>query len=536
MKERKLNIEKMFEVLFFVLLVIQVSILLWFNLKKIPYMLDADAADAFYHMVQIVKNGTLDIPNWHHTTTLEIDSALLFALPIYMLSGNLFVSIGMANLFIIALYISVIGAIMHYANVNRVFIWMTLCFIFNPWSFGMLDYINMLFFGASQYSIKALLPLLAVLISILFTQYAHLTKKGRIFAYLTGIMYMALLFITSMSTGSYVILCGILPVMLSMILDFILRGTVEGKYKIPRFAFFVLSMIVFLAGYLVYKKMFELPSKYNMNLTKMDDYESLIKACFMGIFQLFGAVTNEPVKGLSLEGIYYCCKKAVVVFLLIASFSQILDIFRKKHKEWIKRTLNVTFLFNFILLMIYDTRFSGVQALEYRYLIIGIVPLIVFAGILLSDWKTNWNSFQRYSIYAICGILLIICMVGNNRQLFNNLDKSTYAMEITNYINEIPVESVIFVNDENTANLCRALDTKHKYGAFNSEEQKMYLSICSYKDEETGQYYGKNNAIAIVTNTNLTDYLSEDVSVHYTKVGTVKWYDIYVSDQKAIYL
>ena len=530
MKKGELKLEKLFQYAFLGLLILQIAILFYFNMVRLPHMIDADSADAYYHMVQIVKNGTLNIPNWNHTTTLEIDSALLFAIPIYAITKNLFLSIGIANMCIIALYISVISTIMYYAKVKRTYIFMTLCFILTPWSFGMLEYVNMLFFGASQYAIKTLVPLLAVLVSILFTRYGELPKQGKLLAQLTGILYLALLFVTSLSTGSYVILCGIFPVILSLLLDFWLRGTIEGKYKIPRLIFFVVSIFVFMLGYKLYHDTFLLPSKYNMNLTRTDDLESMVKACFAGVFQVFGAISNEEIKGMSMEGIYYCLKKVVVCFLLIVSITNILQIFQKKEKTWIKRTLNCVFVFNFLLLLVYDTRFTGIEQLEYRYLLIGVIPLMVFAGILINDWSPKWNAFQEYSIYVICGIVLIGCMIGNNLTVYAQKDKTTYAIEVCDYIQNLDVDSLIFINDENTANLCRALDTEHRFGAFDATEQQMELSICSYLNENDPAFYGEKNALAVVTGTSLTDHISAEAATHYTQVGTVRWYDIYVSD------
>ena len=118
MKE-KLGFNKVAEWLFFGLLVIQVGYIVYFNLSDIRYSLDYDAANTFYHFMEVIKNGTLKLEDWNHTTTLELDGAFLFAVPLYYITNDIFLSVGIGNIILMILYIFVIYRIMHYAGVNH---------------------------------------------------------------------------------------------------------------------------------------------------------------------------------------------------------------------------------------------------------------------------------------------------------------------------------------------------------------------------------------------------------------------------------
>jgi len=52
----------------------------------------------------------------------------------------------------------------------------------------------------------------------------------------------------------------------------------------------------------------------------------------------------------------------------------------------------------------------------------------------------------------------------------------------------------------------------------------------NYMDYTSSSNFSQNNIVLTVTGTNLTDYLSQDVAATYTKIGTIRWFDIYYSD------
>lgn len=79
------------------LLCIQIFLLLFYNLRDTRTLINADAASAIYHFMEVIDNGTLNLPDWNHTTTLELDSAFLFAVPLYYVTHDMFLAMGLAN-------------------------------------------------------------------------------------------------------------------------------------------------------------------------------------------------------------------------------------------------------------------------------------------------------------------------------------------------------------------------------------------------------------------------------------------------------
>ena len=113
---------KSIEYLFLFLLICQVGGLIFFNLSDIRCSLDLDAASAIYHYMEVIKNRTLRLPDWNHTTTLELDGSFMLAVPIYFLIKNIFLSIGIANIIMACLYLFVVYRILYHANIKKTYI------------------------------------------------------------------------------------------------------------------------------------------------------------------------------------------------------------------------------------------------------------------------------------------------------------------------------------------------------------------------------------------------------------------------------
>ena len=91
MPEGRINMEhkknfgfyKIMEYLFLAVLLITGGSVVYFNLSDIRCSLDLDFANTIYHYMEVIKQRTMMLPNWHHTTSLEWDGTMLFAFPLY---------------------------------------------------------------------------------------------------------------------------------------------------------------------------------------------------------------------------------------------------------------------------------------------------------------------------------------------------------------------------------------------------------------------------------------------------------------------
>lgn len=527
--------EKIVEYLFLGLLLFVGGSIIYFNLSDIRCSLDPDFANTIYHYTEVIKQGTLNLPNWYHTTTLELDGTMLFALPLYFVTKNLFTAVGISNILIMLIYVVVIGRLLHLYHVDRIFIYVTLVLILTPYEYGMLDYFNMMFYGGACYSIKTIVPILLLLVMNLLHNETYKNKWGKIELAAFIVIYLYLLFATAFSSGIYVVMCGILPIFVWMILEMFLEGSPEFVLKKRVCGLWFATILTFGVGYLFYKKYYTGISRTNMNLTNMGDFADNFKACIRGIYELLGAITIKDVPVLSSEGIVLCVKMIMVTAFLAALFFNYFK-FSNKDKEQkkagmcLKNYLAFIFVWTFMVIFIADMRFTGNNYTEYRYFTIGVVPLIILFGIQLNCLKNNFNDFQKKAAYVILFLSCVIVAYGNHNNVVQKWDRSTYAVEFTEYVDTLGVESVIFLVDGDSQSICRGIDNVHKYGCFKPETQTLYMPICSYYDSVYGSYYGGKHALAAIEGTDLFQCMPAEIASQYVKVDKFKWFDIYISE------
>lgn len=531
----KIKFYKVMEYLFLAMLLFVGGSIAYFNFSDIRCSLDPDFANTIYHYTEVIKQGTLNLPNWFHTTSLELDGTMLFAVPLYFVTKNLFTAIGSANILIMLLYVVVIGRLLHLYKVDKLFIYLTLILVLTPYEYGMLDYFNMMFYGGACYAIKTIVPILLLLVMSLLHKEIYKDKMGKIELVAFGGVYLYLLFATAFSTGIFVVLCGILPIFVWMILEMFIQGSSEYVLKKRIWGVWAITAMVFIVGYLLHNKVYTATSRTNMNLTNMGDFADNFKACTRGVFELLGAITLKDVPVLSVDGIILCVKMVFVSAFLVSLFFNYFK-FSNTDKEQktvgihLKNYLAFMFVWTYMVMFIADMRFPGNDYTEYRYFLIGIVPLIVLFGIQLNSLSKIFNEFQKKLAYIVLLVACIILVYGNNKNVMEKWDRSTYAVEFTEYVDTLDVESVIFVLDVDSAVMCKGIDNEQKYGAYLPETQLLYIGICSYYDSAYGEYYGERHALAAIEGTDLYQCMPAEIADQYVKVDKFKWFDIYISE------
>lgn len=538
MKKQILNgnsFEGIIEYLFLALLVLVGGSIAYFNLSDIRCSLDPDFANTIYHYTEVIKHGTLNLPNWYHTTSLELDGTMLFAVPLYFVTKDLFTAVGISNILIMLIYIVVISRLLRLYHMDRMFIYMTLILVLTPYEYGMLDYFNMMFYGGACYAIKTIVPILLLLILGLLHKGTYKERQGKIELAAFGVIYLYLLFATAFSTGIYVIMCGVLPILVWMILEMFLEGSPEFVLKKRVWGVWMITILIFGVGYLLHNKVYTASSRTNMNLTNMGDFADNFKACIRGIYELLGAITIKDVPILSVDGIILCVKMVLVTAFLVAlSFNYIkfsnTDKKQKSAGMCLKNYLAFMFVWIFMVMFIADMRFPGNNYTEYRYFTIGVVPLILVFGFQLNNLNKMFNEFQKKAAYIVLFVACVILTYGNHDNVVEKWDRSTYAVEFTEYVDTLDVESVIFVADGDSQSMCRGIDNDHKYGCFKPETQTLHMPICSYYDSAYGYYYGGRHALAAIEGTDLYQCMPAEIASRYVKVDKFKWFDIYISE------
>jgi uncharacterized membrane protein len=509
-----------------ILFLVSIIGVIYFNLSDNRLSLDPDYAITIYHGREMVKNGTLVLDNWKPTTSMEFDNSLLFAVPLYAITGNMFLSVGISNLIIVCLFVFSIWTIFEILGTGLGVRFWVLAVMLTPYSYEWLDYFKMLFFAHANYGVKALVPILLVLNILTFSGKEDLCKiagwkKNFFFA-----LYVIILFITCASTGTYTFICGVAPIfMMQVIALWREADNVRLRTEWPVWAgTFAASLI----GMLVYKKIYNSTSPV-AGLIKAEDFADNFRSVLVGIYQTFGALMNDDIPAFSVTGIYYCLKIAfvtIIIFVTVAVFV-----------KWFKRTpgyenfvlFAVVYPFNMLILILGDLR-GGNSYIPYRYLLIGAPILLVALGTQLEKWLGGLKKQQVLS-FMICVCLATgFMLVGNIKITKENMMNKDYVVEMTDYFKTMDVESVFIMNDKDTALMCKAVDDSKKYACYMTETGTFPLEYNYYYDELNFDYYGDKNAIAIPNYSALTDYVSEEVAARYTYVGEVRWLATYVSD------
>lgn len=508
---------------FLILLISQIVLLIVFDLTNNINYIDNDMGMGLYHFSEMVKNHTINLQGYTNTTTLEIDTSFILAAPIYLITNNLSLSVGISNLFIIALYFIVIYGILSELKVKNCYKLFTLILVFTPYSIGMLDYLNMMFLGLSCYSIKAIVPLMAFWILLI-------KENKKITYWIVLAVYLLLLFITTLSTGVYSMFSGILPIIVFNIIKMWNNNSLDWIKNRRNLIWFITTAIAFVAGYFKYNQYYTEFSRSNTLLNKSDLFIDNTLSYIKGFFLLFGAIPDKEVKMLSPLGISYLVK-VILVFAMI--FVAIKTIKFLPLGFTPMQLLSFIFWWNAFVIFVSQTRVSTDTGIHYRYLILGALPLIILLGKSISDWSLTWKKVQEYIAILVLFFLLAAMQYGCSKNVFTYFDtQNAYLKEITAYIDTLDVKSVIWVNDTEYLNMCKGLDDNHIWGCWDSEAQSLYSGTNCYNSASEGDFYDKESPSAFIcyVYTTPADYLPEEIASHYTYAGSIEYFEIYTSE------
>jgi hypothetical protein len=418
--------------------------------------------------------------------------------------------------------------IFHVLDIRYGIRFLILGILLTPYSGGWLDYFKMLFFAHANYSIKALIPVL------LFLNIFSLDEKkengNSIFVwkkYFFLIVYFLLFIISSISTGLYTIVCGVVPILIFLFINMWKKSDFK-EIKIQA-KLWIGTLLCGIAGLLIHKKVYDGVSPIP-DVINADDFISNFLAVIEGMFRVFGALVNDKIPVYSLLGMYYCLKIAFVVAIIVMIIIIILK-WTKAVEGYEPSFIAVSIIcVNMIILVLGDMR-GGNTYVPYRYLFIGVPLLLVALGVALNKYLSDLSNMQGIIMMLFIGGVSIFMLLGNIKTTRDSMMNREYAVEMTDYFKQLDVDSVFIVNDMDTALLCKGIDNSKKYAAYNSEDNSIMLNYNYYYDEKSFDYYGDKNIIAIPNYNVLTDFVSDSVAKHYTYIGETRWLACYKADK-----
>lgn len=410
--------EHWLEILLCVGIVIQIGALAVFNLTRLPYESNYDSSCAYAQIVEMWRQKRILLKDWAYQTTLGIDSPVLLGALFYGITKNAFTAFGLANIVTVIVYACLFYDILKQADVKKNMRLLAVLFLLTPYSTGQLGYMPMLFTSAGSYAYKLLVPLL--LIDILVRM--HKGQKIKKYWYL--ILFASFfVFDTAFSSGEYILLCAILPLIGYEILHVLIGNDIKQIFN-KRLGFLILESAIYVVGIKVGRRTGIIESVGSqMMLTKAKHFPSVIAKCLTGIFQLFGGIPDyEDIPVTQTYGMMYLFRFFLAAVIL-ASWIYLLKHLKEneKYKELVGM-ITCIFAVNLIVLIFANVNYAA-ETFEYRYHLISMIPMILLTSIAASDLWEKRKLLEQTIVLVTIVLLLFV----------NVYDYKNYMRDCYNY-------------------------------------------------------------------------------------------------------
>lgn len=410
--------EHWLEILLCVGIVIQIGALAVFNLTRLPYESNYDSSCAYAQIVEMWRQKRILLKDWAYQTTLGIDSPVLLGALFYGITKNVFTAFGLANIVTVIVYVFLFYDILKQADVAKNMRLLAVLFLLTPYSTGQLGYMPMLFTSAGSYAYKLLVPLLLIDILVRMHKGQEIKKYWYLVLFATFFV-----FDTAVSSGEYILLCAILPLIGYEILHVLIGNDIKQIFN-KRFGFLILESAIYVVGIKVGRRTGIIESVGSqMMLTKAKHFPSVIAKCLTGIFQLFGGIPDyEDIPVTQTYGMMYLFRFFLAAVIL-ASWIYLLKHLKEneKYKELVGM-ITCIFAVNLIVLIFANVNYAT-KTFEYRYHLISMIPMILLTSIAASDLWEKRKLLEQTIVLVTIVLLLFV----------NVYDYKNYMRDCYNY-------------------------------------------------------------------------------------------------------
>lgn len=512
------------------ILCLQLLVIIVYNLTMLRYQADYDSSSGMLQMVEIWRKKTLLIPDWEYQTTVGWDIPLLFAVPFYGITKNVFLSLGIANNLFVIVYVLLIFDILKKNNVSTGNRFVALIALFTPYTVGQLGYLPMMFIGTASYVVKVLIPLL--LIDVIL----ELEQGTRVKKMIVRLVFLVLFSVLSgISSGVYMLACGVFPVMFYLVLRVLRRNSLKLLYSKPMIIT-VVTAAAFGVGIVAARILAFENHSTSMQLLPGTKLAENALHCFVGIWELFGAVReNVAPQVLSKDG-FICLFGVLITALILFSivYYAIRVLLGKEKRTAVGIVLCINFV-NMCVLLLTETTYSA-QTFEYRYHVVAMIPSMLLLGMFVQEITQKWNTLSRRTAL----VMIVFACIAISASNFNNL----YAEADTGIINELSKITdlarkhnvgLIYVNacDEKSmeaGRILRVSDFDQNVVTITAENRAVGWGA-SMRYFENGQYEGRIMVMSTDQNwKKLPPYLTGKME----KIGKVLNYRLYLCDENII--
>ena len=395
--------EHWLEILLCVGIVIQIGALAVFNLTRLPYESNYDSSCAYAQIVEMWRQKRILLKDWAYQTTLGIDSPVLLGALFYGITKNAFTAFGLANIVSVIVYAFLFYDILKQADVKKNMRLLAVLFLLTPYSTGQLGYMPMLFTSAGSYAYKLLVPLLLIDILVRMHKGQEIKKYWYLILFATFFV-----FDTAVSSGEYILLCAVLPLIGYEILHVLIGNDIKQIFN-KRLGFLILESAIYVVGIKVGRRTGIIESVGSqMMLTKAKHFPSVIAKCLTGIFQLFGGIPDyEDIPVTQTYGMMYLFRFFLAAVIL-ASWIYLLKHLKEneKYKELVGM-ITCIFAVNLIVLIFANVNYAT-ETFEFRYHLISMIPMILLTSIAASDLWEKRKLLEQTIVLVTIVLLLFV--------------------------------------------------------------------------------------------------------------------------------
>ena len=395
--------EHWLEILLCVGIVIQIGALAVFNLTRLPYESNYDSSCAYAQIVEMWRQKRILLKDWAYQTTLGIDSPVLLGALFYGITKNAFTAFGLANIVTVIVYAFLFYDILKQADVKKNMRLLAVLFLLTPYSTGQLGYMPMLFTSAGSYAYKLLVPLLLIDILVRMHKGQEIKKYWYLILFATFFV-----FDTAVSSGEYILLCAVLPLIGYEILHVLIGNDIKQIFN-KRLGFLILESAIYVVGIKVGRRTGIIESVGSqMMLTKAKHFPSVIAKCLTGIFQLFGGIPDyEDIPVTQTYGMMYLFRFFLAAVIL-ASWIYLLKHLKEneKYKELVGM-IPCIFAVNLIVLIFANVNYAT-ETFEFRYHLISMIPMILLTSIAASDLWEKRKLLEQTIVLVTIVLLLFV--------------------------------------------------------------------------------------------------------------------------------
>lgn len=428
-------------------LILQVAFILSMNLFRAYTVIDFDSSSAYMHEMEMGSQGKIFPSEYSYQSTMDLDSASLISAFLFHFTGDIFLSRGIANNLVILLYIWLTGLVLTGIGVSQRWKRFGILLFLIPYSMTILGYWRMLFTGGGFFAFRALVPLLVISLIMDIDRGAEFEKYA-----IRTVLLLFILFLTGLSSGAYVVLCAICPLLLWEMINAFLKGDLRqilSKRTILVFA----SVIASITGIAVQKAVGFSSLADRITILRSDKWADAVLAAFAGVFELFGGLTvHDHVALFSAEALAAAAGFAVTCILITAIVYTLVISIKKKEISNMKGYILSLLLTSALMFGFLDLKY-GVTVFESRYHLIPMLPSFFLVAEMMDELSKSrrLKEMQRCCLQVLTtGIFIASMLAGDAQWVYaGKVLGSKQLSELNRIVEEEGINTAFVVGEDN---------------------------------------------------------------------------------------